>query len=339
MFGPFFPTEHANVSGFVFPGSESVNVSNSQTLEWGALDQAMGSNMPCKLCGRDSSRLCELPNQDSVTLLLTIYRCSGCAIVFVGDSISQEELAQAYSRDWTGYFKAIEHENRKKMLHSIKDIRSMVPISAHILDIGAGSGMFTQELHKAGFTHLAAHELPGSKLEHLKNMGCTVYQDFNYDCVPSNTFDVVTLLDVVEHVVDPQLLMDACFRVLKPGGLVYFHTPVVSLMDRVMHALLGIKPLQAVGRLWQRGRTNIYHLQNYTPVALNSILSKAGFVDVEVETRNELSWPLHGYIAVYLTNRLGWPSFMARVLAPFMWPFLATDFFNSNKGIAWARKP
>ncbi len=45
----------------------------------------------------------------------------------------------------------------------------------YVLDIGAGSGMFTQEFHKAGLTRLAAHEIPGSKLGHLEAIGCKVY--------------------------------------------------------------------------------------------------------------------------------------------------------------------
>lgn len=303
------------------------------------MSQELGPIVPCKLCRHNSHRLCELSNEASATPVLGIYRCSGCGIVFVGNTITSEELSQAYNRDWTDYYKTIEYENRQKMLHSIADIRRLAPAGAYVLDIGAGSGMFTQEFHKSGFSKLAAHEIPGSKLGHLEAIGCKVYQDFDYQCLPSNTFDVVTLLDVVEHVVDPQFLLDACFRVLKPGGLVYFHTPVVAFMDRVMHGLLGVPGLGAVGRLWQRGRTNVYHLQNFTPLALQSILSKAGFIDAVVETRNELSWPLWGYVQVYITQRFGWPPFIAKVLAPLFWPFLSTDLLNSNKAIAWARKP
>lgn len=303
------------------------------------MSQELGRVVPCKVCGGSSHSLCELSNEASSTKVLSIYRCSSCGIVFVGNTITTEELAQAYNRDWTDYFKTIEHENRQKMLHSVADIRRLAPADPYVLDIGAGSGMFTQEFHKAGFTRLAAHEIPGSKLGHLEAIGCKVYQDFNYQCLPSNSFDVVTLLDVAEHVVNPQLLFDACFRVLKPGGLVYFHTPVVALMDRVIHGLLRIPGLRAAGHMWQRGRTNVYHLQNFTPAALRSLLSKSGFVDTVVETRNELSWPLWAYVQVYITQRFGWPPFLAKMLAPFFWPFLATDLLNSNKAIAWARKP
>ncbi|MGH8456081.1 MAG: class I SAM-dependent methyltransferase [Stenotrophobium sp.] len=298
---------------------------------------------PCKLCGKASKRLCELNNWASDTRVLTIYRCSGCAIVFVGNEVSPAELAQAYNRDFTEYYQTIEYENRQKMLHSISDIRGLVPADAYILDIGAGIGMFTQEFHKAGFSHLAAHEIPGTKLSHLEAIGCTVYQDFDYSTLPSNTFDMVTLLDVLEHVVDPQYLIDACFRVLKPGGVVYFHTPVVASMDRLMHTTLGVNGLGAVGRMWQYGRTNIFHLQNFTAVALNALLTKAGFADVNVQTRNELSWPLWAYIKLYMTDRMGLPAAVSRAaaktLTPLFWPFLSTNLFNSNKGIAWARKP
>ncbi|MGH8459970.1 MAG: class I SAM-dependent methyltransferase [Stenotrophobium sp.] len=303
------------------------------------MNEVLGAVVPCKLCGNASHRLCELDNPSSATRVLDIYRCTGCGIVFVGNKITSAELSQAYNHDWSDYYKTIEYENRRKMLHSIDDIRRLASNDAVVLDIGAGSGMFTQEFYKAGFKRLAAHEIPGSKLQHLEAIGCKIYQDFDYQCLPSDSFDVVTLLDVVEHVVDPQFLLDACYRVLKPGGVVYFHTPVVAFMDRVMHGLLFVPGLRGAGRMWQRGRTNVYHLQNFTPAALRSILSKAGLAEVVVKTRNELSWPLWAYVEKYLTSRFGWPTFTARLLTPLFWPFLATSLFNSNKAIAWARKP
>ncbi len=143
----------------------------------------------------------------------------------------------------------------------------------------------------------------------------------------------------MEHVLDPVFTAQAVFRILKPGGLIYIHTPCVTPTDRLMHVFQKLPLLSRIGRMWQRGRTSIFHLQNYTGKSMRDVLARAGFEAIHFEQRNELSWPVHMYVRVYICQRLGWPSFLSYVATPFLFPFLATSAFNSNKGMIWARKP
>jgi hypothetical protein len=67
-------------------------------------------------------------------------------------------------------------------------------------------------------------------------------------------------------------------------------------------------------------------------------LSRVGFANIQIHKRNELSWPLRRYVRVYLCEKQHLPSGLAPILAPLFYPLLATDFFNSNKGIVTAQK-
>ena len=169
--------------------------------------------------------------------------------------------------------------------------------------------------------------------------GFTVYQDTDYSTLPENEFDVVTLLDVVEHVRDPQHLFESVHRCLKPGGLIYFHVPVVSRLDRVFHGLLRVPGGDRVGKIWQQGRTSVYHLQNYTPSSLDKLMADSGFGEVSLEVANELSWPIEKYVRIYFVERLGLPQAVGAPATQVFGPILKSDYLNANKALAWGRKP
>ena len=243
------------------------------------------------------------------------------------------------SVNWTAYYEETQSEVLHKMASSMADLEKFgILRDAAILDIGTGNGAFPALLHEAGFVNVACHEIPGAEVPMSKKYDIPVFHDFDYSSVPMDQFNVVTLLDVVEHVVSPHSLFIECNRILKKSGLVYFHTPIVTKMDRVMHRFHSLPFLSKIGILWQKGRTSIYHLQNYTPKSLEYALRRNGFEIITIEVRNELSWPVTRYVRVYFCDKLGLPSWMASIFMPLFWPLLATNFFNANKAIVTARK-
>lgn len=293
----------------------------------------------CTVCGSgEVDFLCTTPNGHSRTQDLSNFRCRSCGLVFVGDHFDDEELGEAYSTlDSTEYYAEIVEENRKKMAAAVANLRKIVdPAKAAIIDIGTGNGEFLNVLRDAGFRNVSGHEIPG---ETVATDAAEIYQDFDYKSIPDASFDVATLLDVVEHVRDPQYLFDQCYRILKPGGYVYFHTPVVTRTDRLMHGMTRVPVMNGPARIWQRGRTSIFHLRNYSRTSIGILLRRASFTVESFRVMNELSWPVSRYVRVFLVDRLRLPRAATPVLTPFFYPLLATDIFNSNKSIVIARKP
>lgn len=217
-------------------------------------------------------------------------------------------------------------------------MNNLVDKKSKIIDIGTGNGQFIKLLLTDGFKEVSAFEIPGSDLTQIEQLSCTVYRDFDYQSIPSNTFDVVTLIDVAEHVINPKYMFKSCNRVLKEGGVIYLHTPVVTKIDRMMHYIQKVPMIRKVGESWQRGRTSVFHLQNYTSKSLIMLLYECGFDYISSSQKNELSWPVSRYIRVYLFEKLGLPGFMAPLFVPFFYAVLASDFFNSNKAVVWANK-
>ena len=295
----------------------------------------------CPVCDSRGRFLCETCCAHDSSIVIQHYRCRDCKLVFVGNRFDNEQLRAAYSAcDTQTYYAEVRSTEAQKFQTAIDNLRQLGTTSnSQILDIGTGNGDFLAFLQDAGFSRLAAHEIPGANTDQLDRRGIPVYRDYDFASLPMASFDVVMMMDVMEHVPDPHAAAAAVFRALKPGGVWYFHTPFVTPLDRMMHAVQKLPGLRRVGEAWQRSRTSIYHLRNYTRAAVERILRAQGFELALIRVRNELSWPLSRYVRHYCCRRLGLPDFTAKLLAPLAAPLIATNLVNPNKGIVAARKP
>lgn len=124
-----------------------------------------------------------------------------------------------------------------KPLHAINPLR-MNYISQHInvaerkvLDIGCGGGILAESLahHGAQVTAIdkAEASLSVAKL-HLLESGLDIdYRNCAAEDIAADepaSYDVVTCLEMLEHVPDPASVVAACKQLVKPGGWVFFST-------------------------------------------------------------------------------------------------------------------
>lgn len=100
-----------------------------------------------------------------------------------------------------------------------------------VLDVGCGGGILAESMTGRGAAvtgiDLAEKSLKVAKL-HLLESGASV----DYQCIPVETlaaqhpasFDVVTCMEMLEHVPNPESVVRACAELVKPGGWVFFST-------------------------------------------------------------------------------------------------------------------
>ena len=131
-------------------------------------------------------------------------------------------------------------------LHTINPLRTkfitenLNGLNPKILDVGCGGGILSEALTRAG-AQVTGIDLSQASLEvarqHAQEQGLTI--SYQYKSAEeaaregAGSFDVVTCMEMLEHVPEPGKIIAACSQALKPGGQAFFST-----INRTLKALL-----------------------------------------------------------------------------------------------------
>ena len=129
-------------------------------------------------------------------------------------------------------------ESEFRPLHQINPIRlawieSLVPLKGQrVLDIGCGGGILTDAMARKGADvlgiDLSTKALKVAQLHALEAQTEGVqYKEISAEALAAQqpgSFDVVTCMEMLEHVPDPSAIVKACATLVKPGGHVFFST-------------------------------------------------------------------------------------------------------------------
>ena len=129
-------------------------------------------------------------------------------------------------------------ESEFRPLHQINPLRldwinSMAPLQGkQVLDVGCGGGILTDAMARSGATalgiDLATKSLKVAQLHALEAQTPNVqYREVSVEALAAErpaSFDVVTCMEMLEHVPDPSSIVRACAQLVKPGGYVFFST-------------------------------------------------------------------------------------------------------------------
>lgn len=175
----------------------------------------------------------------------------------------------------------------QKALHALNPVRldyvaARAPLQgARALDVGCGGGLLSEALAKAGADvtaiDLAPNLLKVARLHGLESGIKVGYRQVAVEALAEEapaSFDVVTCMEMLEHVPDPASVIRACARLLKPGGRLF-----LSTLNRTPAAFaLAIVGAEYVARLLPKG-THQYR-DFLKPAELAQLLREAG-LDLE----------------------------------------------------------
>lgn len=133
--------------------------------------------------------------------------------------------------------------------HWSLDERSFRPLEGKsALDVGCGAGLLAEPLARLGARVTAidaAPELIEAARAHASEQGLAI--DYRAQAVEEldGRFDLVTAMEVIEHVADPQAFLRALAERLAPGGLLILSTPNQTFLSK----LLMVDTAEAVGAI------------------------------------------------------------------------------------------
>jgi len=131
-----------------------------------------------------------------------------------------------------------------------------------LVDVGCGTGKFLQEMNVwQDWGELLGLDGSDEAIRFTKERHIANVKKANFEKklpLRSKTYDVITSLDVVEHINDDQHLVNEFYRVLKPGGLVVITVPAHQWLWTYWDEMLG-------------------HFRRHNKKSVTSLFSTAGF--------------------------------------------------------------
>lgn len=137
-----------------------------------------------------------------------------------------------------------------RTLHDINGARFEF-ISEHInlkglrvLDVGCGGGILCESMAKAG-AYVSGLDAEPEAIQIAKEHAHKNQLQIDYFCNPieeyeEQGFDVITCMELLEHVQNPELVLQHCRRLLKPNGLLFLSTISRTLKAYLSYYCCGV---------------------------------------------------------------------------------------------------
>lgn len=155
----------------------------------------------------------------------------------------------------------------KDFLEEIRKYRK----NGNILDIGCGIGSFLIASKAIGWKEYGVEI--GSSAQIAKDLGVNVVQkNFLETNFQYNFFDVITSIDVLEHISNPKLFLEMARNYLRPEGLLYIITPNIEGMSS-----------RILKEKWL-AYAQVDHVILYSPKTIKYLLEKCGFKIKKIKT-------------------------------------------------------
>lgn len=166
--------------------------------------------------------------------------CNKCRAIFTEIAPENSETNEKVKELYAHYYDAAKFKLRKATevsLQNYLDSFKRFKQTKNILDIGFGEGGLLSVAEKNGWMCYGT-ELAPQSLEYGEKRGWVVSEDALSDNrFVNNSFDVVTMIEIIEHLPEPDSFLKFALDMLRPGGLLFLTTPNAQSINK---RLLGI---------------------------------------------------------------------------------------------------
>ena len=233
--------------------------------------EARGPDYDCRSCGDQE---------------FSLVRCTGCGTFYLNPRPTAAALPQIYaSEDYYSYSFAEEGNPmvlKARLARDRQKVDAIVsalvrPASGMTLvDIGAGDGLMLEAFRGAGVPpeRLYGTELDERAVANIAKRGFHgILKRAEELDFPAETFDAVTMIQVIEHVAEPMRLIERLGTMMSKGGVLFMETPNMGAWDRGFFRR----------RLWG-GYYFPRHWTLWDPATMRLMLEKCGFDVLSITT-------------------------------------------------------
>jgi 2-polyprenyl-6-hydroxyphenyl methylase/3-demethylubiquinone-9 3-methyltransferase len=223
--------------------------------------------------------------------------------------ISPEVDASQLTREEATYIETQLQANSQRFEHQLETLKKHLSLkNAKVLDIGCGGGLFLSLLKREAVQAVGI-ELSDSRAHYaatkhqLEIHKRPIESDF-WQRGSKDSFDAVTLWDVIEHVNYPYQTLQCAANVLKKGGLLLIDTPC---RDSFYHQA-GETTYRLSGGRFPTFLNAMYsshlfgHKQIFSTAEMKELLRSCGLEVIQLQKFHELSFPYEFYLGKLLRS-------------------------------------
>jgi len=247
-----------------------------------------------------------------------IAKCLSCDLEYTVPLITPKKLKKLYKKYYNfGGEKSTAYTRlREKFLSSSIYCLWLVidgDISFHckkgqgrLLDVGCNEGRGLKIYQRNGYI-AEGLEPNETAAKEARKAGFRIYADSLEKFEPEKLYDVIVLSNVIEHSLDPKVMLYHVGRLLKPGGQIWISCPNMNSWQR-----------KFFGRYWINWHVP-FHIVHFSQISLLNILIETDFEIQEIRQESPALWVTHSVI-VRLFAKSGRPTKQLR--NPFWVAFL-----------------
>ncbi|MFN9003168.1 MAG: class I SAM-dependent methyltransferase [Alphaproteobacteria bacterium] len=231
-----------------------------------SLHQTIRSEVPCKICRGHNLEVIGTQGRHFQKLTTTI--CTGCGLIHSYPIPTKKELDIYYSKQYRREYKGAYTPQRKHILRysrgSMRRIKQLLQFASQgqkLLDVGSGSGEFVYMASLSGFDVHGLEPHEGYSEYTRKTFGVPIITaPLEKADIAPESYDIITLNHVLEHLQYPLTSLSYLNRWLKVGGLLAVEVPNIETTHH--------SPIN---------RFHYAHIYNFNHDTLKAMLEKSGF--------------------------------------------------------------
>lgn len=222
--------------------------------------------------------------RDVIANWIAVLKCTSCGLVFLesraktGERDREEDLYWDDEKQKKIYLEEkVQKTFRDEFESRLDSIEKLLPRRGNILDVGCGVGHFLARARDRGWTvqGLDISKTASTAAREAYGLDVKVATLAESPFEPE-TFDAVSLWDVIEHIRTPLQDLKAVHRILKPGGILVMKTPNEDSLYKSL-ARIAYRMLKKKGSFLLKYVYYVPHYFSYSEKTMNRLLERCGF--------------------------------------------------------------
>lgn len=237
----------------------------------------------------------------------SVLQCGECGVMFkssILEASKQGELEEIYNSEkyWGNPQRRAEtvnydlrHKRVKIYRRILQKLAELYPQKGYLLDVGCAKGVFLDVARRDGWQPVGLEVSSFASQYAHENFDLEVFTGTLGEAPwPDGSFDVITLLDVVEHLLDPSSVISQARRLLKDGGILIIETPNAnSILHHTAELIFKLSLTYVKWPLFQiYGMGPEGHILFFNQNTLTYLLNKNGFefLDSDFDSMGQALW-------------------------------------------------